>query len=273
MAGSFLHLHLALGAFPAAFGLRPEQPGVELPAFLAGSIAPDVGYFPGGPAAFSNRVHHESTGDLVRALLQQASTPAEIAFAAGWALHVEVDVATHPLVNQLAAEVGDQTRPDLWHKRVEWGFDCRVLEASHGRPRLCDQPLNLPVDHLARAARPLFGDDADATGLHAGARALPLWLRRIASILAVSSGPWHRLARLASIAQHFQPLEDAVALLTPRLPSQDLTLQFLSCAAGGVAAFQRGWVQRFVHMQNRDLDTGCDLDSGRDHNRGGVLPA
>lgn len=258
MAGSFLHLHLALSGFATAFARRPELPGAELPAFLAGSIAPDVGFFPGGPATFSDRVHHESTGDLVRTLLSLAETPEEVAFAAGWALHVETDVATHPFVNRLAADPRNQPRQrlGLWHKRVEWGLDCQVLDASHGRLRLWEQPLVFPVNLLARAAQPIFGADVDVARLQAGVRGMPTWLHRIARTLLWSTTPWRRLTRLARPLERFQHLDDPVALLTPVIPTEETALEFLSCAASGVAVFQRGWVDRFTHMANRDLDTG-----------------
>ncbi|MDA0337764.1 MAG: zinc dependent phospholipase C family protein [bacterium] len=275
MAGSFLHLHLAIGAFPAAFGLRPEAGSIELPAFLAGSLAPDVGFFPGGPAAFSHRVHHERTGDFVRLLLSEARGAADEAFVAGWALHTETDAATHPLINRLAAAPPrpplGAARQDLWHKRIEWGLDCRILGATGYQPPLWQQPLQVPVDLLIRSARSLYGVDTAPLHLRRGLSRLADWIGRLARILFWSGsaargvtghlpsnpGVMPGLARvLARRLEGIGCMEDLVAILTPEFLTDEITLQALDAGEVAVAAFQRGWVERFVNILNRDLDSG-----------------
>ncbi len=275
MAGSFLHLHLALGAFSTAFGLRPEAGSIELPAFLAGSLAPDVGFFPGGPAAFSHRVHHELTGDFVRRLLSEARCPAEEAFVAGWALHIETDAGTHPLINRLAAALSGQplgaARQDLWHKRIEWGLDCRILGATGYQPPLWQQPLQVPVDLLIRSADALYGVDTDLLHLRRGLSGLADWIRRLAMVLFWSGsaargmtgqlpskpGVTPSVARmLARRLEGVCYVEDLVAILTPEFPADEFTLQALDATEAAVASFQRGWAERFVNILNRDLDSG-----------------
>lgn len=286
MAGSYLHLHLALGAFPAAFGASATQSPHEHAAFLSGTLGPDLGFFPGGPAAFSRRVHREATADLVRALLAAARTPAEEAFAAGWALHVYADVATHPLVNveadvhRLRRSAQPPRRLDLWHKRVEWGLDCRILEATRYRPALWRQPLSFPADPrgpclVGRAAESVFGESDDAA-LRRGWSSVGRWVRRLAPLLAWTGScrlpgaapraavllrPWVRAA--GRLLQDCESLEDIVAVASPLAPDDAFMGRILLAADGAVAAFQRGLAGRFADMVNRDLDTGQPIPAHR----------
>jgi hypothetical protein len=275
VAGSFLHLHLAIGAFSAAFGRRPEERPAELAAFLAGCLAPDVGFFPGGPRVFSRRVHHEATGDLLRSLLTESSSTVDEAFTAGWALHVETDAAIHPLINRQASHPPrapfSSARQDLWHKRIEWGLDCEILGATAYEPPLWKQELYSPADLLVRAARPLYGGDADPLRLSRGLASLAGWIPRLARILfwsgavargaTVNSKPHvHCVPRVARALAHrldgVRYAEDAVALLTPEVPEEGFTLQVLAAADVAVAAFHRGWAESFANVVNRDLDSG-----------------
>jgi hypothetical protein len=93
-------------------------------AFLVGSLAPDLGLFPGGEPLFSRLAHTQHTADLVRALVRGAAAPWEVAFAHGWLSHFLADVAIHPLVNEAAAATARVRAPTLLdHVRVEVGFD------------------------------------------------------------------------------------------------------------------------------------------------------
>ncbi|SVD90995.1 uncharacterized protein METZ01_LOCUS443849, partial [marine metagenome] len=56
MAGSFFHLWLAEQALPMVFA-DGEPTDQMRAAFAAGAVGPDIGFFPGGPFAFSHRVH------------------------------------------------------------------------------------------------------------------------------------------------------------------------------------------------------------------------
>ena len=282
MAGSYLHLHLAAGAFPSAFDALPRQRPLEHAAFLAGSLGPDLGFFPGGPTAFSHRVHHEHTADLVRALLAAAENETEAAFAAGWALHVCTDVTTHPLVNRRADDLRRERsrhppdRLDLWHKRVEWGVDCHVLSALDPRP-LWRSELLFPgpaagPSLLVRATGESFGEEADDGALRAGWSSTVRWVRRLGPIfswtgscrspsrgrLAAAAGPvLGPLARSAALLlQNRESRENAVAVLSPEPPAPGFAEDMLTAGAEAVSTFQRHWLQRFEDLPNLDLDTG-----------------
>lgn len=93
-------------------------------AFLHGTLAPDMGNFPGGSSELAHAVHTERTGDVVRGLMRAAVTPAETAFAWGWLSHVLADVEIHPLVNASALRRShDSTLRLSEHVRVEVGMD------------------------------------------------------------------------------------------------------------------------------------------------------
>lgn len=93
-------------------------------AFMHGSLAPDMGNFPGGSRALARLVHTRRTGQLQRALLERAATQEEYAFALGWLAHIIADVLIHPLVNE---DADRRTRPGapqlVEHVRVEVGLD------------------------------------------------------------------------------------------------------------------------------------------------------
>jgi hypothetical protein len=95
-------------------------------AFLAGTLGPDYGLFPGGLPVVSALAHTGRTGELARALLERARAPREQAFVWGSLTHVLADVAIHPLINRAAAEhaaAEGRTRTLHDHVRVEVGID------------------------------------------------------------------------------------------------------------------------------------------------------
>lgn len=93
-------------------------------AFLHGSLAPDMGSFPGGSRALSRLVHTTRTGDLQRALLARAATQDELAFAWGWLCHIIADVLIHPLIKHEAERRARRGVAELVeHVRVEVGID------------------------------------------------------------------------------------------------------------------------------------------------------
>ena len=92
-------------------------------AFLHGSLAPDMGNFPGGNAALARLVHTRRTGDLCRVLLARAVTQQELAFACGWLAHIIADVLVHPLVNDEVDRRHRRVAELVEHVRVEVGID------------------------------------------------------------------------------------------------------------------------------------------------------
>lgn len=99
-----------------------------------GSIIQDLGYYPHGDKKFSDLVHYVRTGDFVRALLRDATTVQEYAFALGALAHYTSDVTGHPAVNQavaiefpkLKAKFGNKVtywQDKTAHIQTEFGFD------------------------------------------------------------------------------------------------------------------------------------------------------
>ena len=288
MAGSYLHLHLATGSFRSAFGDDPLRRPLQHAAFLAGSVAPDLGFFPGGPSAFSHRVHHQGTADLVRSLLAAADDEIETAFAAGWALHVCTDVTTHPVVNRRADDLRQErsrqppSRRDLWHKRVEWGMDCHVLGVLEPRP-LWRTELHFPAaagrpSLLATAAAGVFGEGIDDSALRAGWSSTLRWVRRLAPIFAWTGAcrsPGHGrtaaavgpvlqpLARsVGRLLQDHEAREDEAAVLSPEPPPPAFADSMMEAGKAAVATFLLHWCDRFESLPNLDLDTGEPIAGG-----------
>lgn len=93
-------------------------------AFMHGSLAPDMGNFPGGSRALARLVHTRRSGDVQRKLLDGASTEPERAFAWGWLAHIIADVLIHPLVNDdVERRTNRRVAEIVEHVRVEVGID------------------------------------------------------------------------------------------------------------------------------------------------------
>jgi hypothetical protein len=107
-----------------------------------GSVVQDLGYYPFGSHLFSNLVHYVRTGDFVAALVADAQTLDEYAFALGALAHYAADNVGHPeAVNQavalefpkLRARYGDSVTyvdAPASHVLVEFSFD--VVQAASG---------------------------------------------------------------------------------------------------------------------------------------------
>jgi hypothetical protein len=107
-----------------------------------GSVIQDLGYYPFGSHEFSDLVHYVRSGDFVEALLRDAETPDEYAFAIGALAHYASDVDGHPAVNRAVAieypklerEYGSSVtyaQDKTAHIRTEFGFD--MLQVAKGR--------------------------------------------------------------------------------------------------------------------------------------------
>ncbi|HUN61055.1 MAG TPA: zinc dependent phospholipase C family protein [Candidatus Sulfotelmatobacter sp.] len=108
-----------------------------------GAIIQDMGYYPGGSKLFSDLTHYFRSGDFILALLRDASTLDQYAFALGALSHYAADNDGHPLATNLSVP---QLYPELRkkygtvvtyeddplaHIKTEFGFD--VLQVAKGR--------------------------------------------------------------------------------------------------------------------------------------------
>lgn len=296
MAGTYLHLFLAreglrrlAGETDLIHGIGDGGADVDGPmsgamaaSFYAGVLGPDIGYFPHGPRALSDAIHQYHTADLVRSLHDQAESPAEVAFAAGWSLHVYTDLAVHPELEQRAAKL-QAVDPlplgtDSWHKRIEWGLDCQTLEWTS--MRLWDSPLDFLMDDqssgvLGRAAAKWFGPLLDESALAAGARSTHRWVRRLAPILLWTGGCQRtdrsRTCRIAAaiLRSLKRPLaamrssdsrrDDAAAILGPLRDDEQWLLHLRHLAVASVDDFIAGWGTSHRQLENRHLSTGKQI--------------
>jgi hypothetical protein len=136
-----------------------------------GSVIQDLGYYPFGNKFFSNLLHYARTGDFVEALIADAQTVDELAFALGALAHYANDITGHPqAVNlsvprtfpKLRAKFGDTityVQAPKQHVIVEFSFD--VARAARGRydftryRSLIDFQVATPL--LERAFRETYG--------------------------------------------------------------------------------------------------------------------
>ena len=107
-----------------------------------GAIMPDIGYSPFGSMIYTDFVHNVRTGDYVVALLEEAETLDEYAFALGSLAHYLADNNGHllgtnvavPLVYpKIKVKFGDTVtyaQDKVSHSRMEFGFD--VLQIARG---------------------------------------------------------------------------------------------------------------------------------------------
>ena len=138
-----------------------------------GSVIQDLGYYPFGSKFFSNLLHYARTGDFVEALLREAQTVDELAFALGAMAHYANDVAGHPLaVNRsvpllfpkLRAKFGDEisyVQAPKQHVIVEFSFD--VAQTARGRYSFTQYrsllDFQVATALLGRAFRDTYGLD------------------------------------------------------------------------------------------------------------------
>jgi hypothetical protein len=108
-----------------------------------GCIIQDMGYYPFSSRLFSDLAHYVRSGDFVMALIREAQSLDEYAFALGALAHYAADISGHGLAVNLAVPI---LYPELrkkfgktvtyWdnplaHIRTEFGFD--VLQVAQGR--------------------------------------------------------------------------------------------------------------------------------------------
>jgi hypothetical protein len=128
--------------------LRRRFPGAT-PAALrqarahayGGSILQDLGYYPLGSRLFTDLLHYARSGHFVEALLDEARTLDEYAFALGALAHYAADVYGHPAINRATPMVYPKLRrrygdvvtygdAPAAHLKTEFGFD--VIQTARG---------------------------------------------------------------------------------------------------------------------------------------------
>jgi hypothetical protein len=107
-----------------------------------GSLIQDLGYYPLGSRLFTNLVHYVRSGDFITALITDARTVDEFAFALGALAHYASDNAAHPIaVNRALPIMYPKVRAKYGetvlfaespgrHVMVEFAFD--VLQVARG---------------------------------------------------------------------------------------------------------------------------------------------
>jgi hypothetical protein len=107
-----------------------------------GSVIQDLGYYPFGNKLFTDLVHYVRSGDFVEALLREAKTVDDLAFALGAVAHYVSDNVGHPravnrsvpmIYPKLRAKFGDEViyaEDPKRHVMVEFAFD--VVQTATG---------------------------------------------------------------------------------------------------------------------------------------------
>lgn len=107
-----------------------------------GAVSPDMGYYPFGNPYFTDLVHYVRSGEMAEALLTEAQTLNELAFAIGFLSHYYADNYGHPEATNISVPLiypkmqrkfGDTVtyaENKISHMRMEFGFD--VLQTARG---------------------------------------------------------------------------------------------------------------------------------------------
>jgi hypothetical protein len=158
--------------------LQQRYPGVT-PATITsarafaygGSVIQDLGYYPFGSRRFTNLVHYVRSGDFVEALIREAQSPEEFAFALGGLAHYACDAFGHPLatnrvvpmmypkVRQKVGERALYADSPARHVMVEFAFDVLHVAGSGYSTEAYRQRIGFEVSKplLERAFRATYG--------------------------------------------------------------------------------------------------------------------
>ncbi|MBV8552335.1 MAG: zinc dependent phospholipase C family protein [Acidobacteriaceae bacterium] len=159
-----------LARFPNA---TPEELKTAHGYAYGGAIVQDMGYYPHGSMQFSDLTHYVRTGDFIVALLTEAQTLNELAFALGALAHYVGDCDGHryatnvgepilyPRVQRKYGDYVTYEQDPARHLDTEFGFD--VLEVAKGNfaPQAYHDFIGFFVakDVLQRAFRDTYGLD------------------------------------------------------------------------------------------------------------------
>lgn len=172
-----------------------------------GCVIQDLGYYPFGKEIFSNLTHYVRTGDFVMALLRDAKTVNEYAFAIGALSHYVGDSIGHSeainpgtaltfpkLANKYGPVVTYEEAP-YDHVRVEFGFDVAQISRRRYAPGAYHKYIGFRVSRklLDRAffatyglrVRDILGPQRSAIGSYRYAvrKLLPLFAKGTVVIL------------------------------------------------------------------------------------------
>jgi len=247
-----------------------------------------MGLFPGGPRRFSERCHQERAGDFVQALKVQARGQLEEAFVAGWALHLYTDKVVHPWIDEqvdaLFAEGEGRIAgyPDLWHMRLEWGIDCRLLERDELR-FLWEVVLHFPRRAsgdrlLAAVGREFYGEDAHPALINRGEKSVGRWTKLLPRVL-LHCGKIHANHRatlpllpllldkltekvLGEWLEDVKKYKSQAALAKPWFPNPADLHRVTGMGQTALDAFDQGRAMGFTSLVDQDLENGSEDSRG-----------
>jgi len=273
---------------PSSAPIPLSDPRVE-EAFLHGAMGPDMGFIPGADRLVSEVAHYLRPGDLARALLREAGSPVEEAFAWGWASHVLGDVELHPVVGRAVGELlhGDRDRRvDAAenveaHVSLEVGLDLCIYHAGRRGGEGLPRPPATPhfrgsrIRHLTRALEETYGlpwDGKELLRAHQRAARLTAWWPRALEALALRRGsqPEEEGVRpvrwLLDGAQAFTQRGSAVrGFLGVRIPPGWVMEEVNRRMEGFEDRFQALVDSGLEGMENRNLETGETAGPGLGH--------
>ena len=144
----------------------------EAHAYAYGGCAiQDLGYYPLGEEFFSNLLHYVRSGDFVQALLRDAQSPDELAFALGALSHYVGDSLGHSLATNISVPVefsGLRKEYGPWvtydedphaHVQTEFAFDVNEISKRRFAPPdyLESVGLKVSLPLLSRAFEETYG--------------------------------------------------------------------------------------------------------------------
>ncbi|KAA3438015.1 zinc dependent phospholipase C family protein [Rufibacter hautae] len=152
-------------------GATEEQLRTAHAHAYGGAIIQDMGYYPFGNTFFTDLTHYVRSGDFIVALLEEAHTLDEYAFALGALAHYYADNYGHPIGTnrsvplvypEMKAQYGNSVTYEenpVAHIKMEFGFD--VLQVARGNyaPEAYHDFIGFEVsqESLERAFKKTYG--------------------------------------------------------------------------------------------------------------------
>src|SRR5262249_7294173 len=135
-----------------------------------GCLIQDMGYAPLSRRLFSDLTHYVRTGPFIEALLREAQTLNDYAFALGSLAHYFADSTAHPYINRITALTYPKLRKKFGqaptyednptgHLRTEFGLDVAQVARGHYAPDAYHDFIGFKVDKevLERAFLSTYG--------------------------------------------------------------------------------------------------------------------